>query len=528
MEPELSIDEQVERSDASEATAVPIAGFARAIRAHRGLFIAIVAAALFGSAVWLAVRSPVYEATAELLVTPVPDTDQSLVTLPLIRTAGADPARAVNTAAALVTSQDVVRRASERLDGELSPRAVDAATEIVPSETENLVAVEAHAADPDQAARIANAYGDAVIEVRRESLKPLVAAAIDRATSELDRLSDPASLRAQQLQARIADLNTIRNGADPTISISTEASPPPSPSGAEARLVLLLALVAGVAIAATTVVVIELLVPGPIEDEEQLRVIYPLPVLARVPRLASNAPWSRQSPPPPGYREAFRTLRGQLELRTRGSRTRRPERPGAVGIVSATTGDGKTTVAIGLGDALAAAESTALIVEMDVRAPELATRLGIEPSHDLSTVLGHGSDLSAAVTAVPDEPGLTAVVAPAIDNARVIERISSGGPGVVAAARRYADCAIVDTAALGEVSDSLSLLDEVDEFVIVVRFGHTSRAALAGLRSTLTRAGLTPAGFVLIGAERVAPANWRHVARSRRRARGPRQATRRP
>jgi non-specific protein-tyrosine kinase len=185
-------------------------------------------------------------------------------------------------------------------------------------------------------------------------------------------------------------------------------------------------------------------------------------------------------------------------------------------------------VAIGLGDAVAATGSTALVVEMDVREPELAARLGIQPSHDLSTALRPGSNLSSAVTAVPGRDRLSAVVAPAIDNARVIEQISSRGPGVVETARRLADCAIIDTAALGEVSDSLSMLEAVDEFVIVVRFGRTGRADLASLRSTLARAGLAPAGFVLVGAERVTLAGWRRDARSRRGRRSLRRGAPRP
>ena len=142
-----------------------------------------------------------------------------------------------------------------------------------------------------------------------------------------------------------------------------------------------LALAAGVAIAAAVAISIEILVPGPINDEDEVQAIVPAPVLARVPRLARQPSSQREDARPAAYLEAFRTLRGQLEFRTRANR-RTPDRngaPGIAGVIAITspgTEDGKTSVAAGLARAVIAAQGRALLVETNVRGPGLAARLG--------------------------------------------------------------------------------------------------------------------------------------------------------
>ncbi|MGH2968349.1 MAG: hypothetical protein ACRDK0_04695, partial [Solirubrobacteraceae bacterium] len=68
------------------------------------LAIAIVLAVVGGSLAWLSVRSPVYESSAQLLVTPVPGDERSFFGLPVVREAGGDPARTLQTAATLADS----------------------------------------------------------------------------------------------------------------------------------------------------------------------------------------------------------------------------------------------------------------------------------------------------------------------------------------------------------------------------------------------------------------------------------------
>src|SRR3712207_349347 len=79
--------------------------YLRAINAHRVLVALCTLAALAGCIAWLSQRSDEYEATAEILVTPLPSgtTDDPFRDLPILRDYG-EATRTIQTAAAIVDS----------------------------------------------------------------------------------------------------------------------------------------------------------------------------------------------------------------------------------------------------------------------------------------------------------------------------------------------------------------------------------------------------------------------------------------
>jgi Mrp family chromosome partitioning ATPase/capsular polysaccharide biosynthesis protein len=479
----------------------PIVGYLSAIARHLRLCVVITLAALLGAAAWIATHPERYEATTQLLVTPLPEGDTSFVGLPIIPTQTADPARAVTTAATLAEDDSLPRKTSQRLNGEVSAAAVAAAVEVVPLADENIVEIKATMDDPQMAADVANAYATALLDLRREKLKPLIATAIDRTKSELAQLPDRTGLRATELEQRLAELQLVDDGKDPTLSVSQAAEPPTGPTGPSRLLILLAALAAGLAVAGITSIMIELLAPGAIDAEDELLRAYPLPVLARVPPRSRRARRrTKGSGLPDESREAFRTLRGQLELQSRLD----GDRPGAGGmlsgviaITSAMTGDGKTSAALGLAEVAAAAGSEVTVVDADLRKPEVAERLGAEPDRDLSAVLNGGGALGDLAAPAPGLAGVDFVEAPRTENLAMIERLGSMVPGLLIDGRRGDACIVVDTAALGEVSDALLILPAADQVVIAVRMRHTTQGAVQALRDSLHRAGVRPAGYVV-------------------------------
>jgi Mrp family chromosome partitioning ATPase/capsular polysaccharide biosynthesis protein len=481
----------------------PVVGYLRAIRAHFVVCVVIVTAALVGSGVWLAKRTTTYQSTAELLVSPVPETDISLAGLPLLRASGGDPQRPTKTAATLIDTAEVARRASQLINGELSPDQVDSGVTVTPEDGENLVLVEAKVADPVLAASVANAYVHAALDVRRETLRPLVADAIASSRAELDSLADPSSPRGIELQARIGDLQAISDGRDPTLTVAARALPPTSSEGTPAWLVLALALAAGIAIAAAVAILIEILVPGPVNDEDEVQAIIPAPVLTRVPRLVRQPSSARDDDLPAAYLEAFRTLRGQLEFRTRANR-RGPDRNGAPGlegviaITSPSAEDGKTSVAAGLARAVIAARGRVLLVEANVRNPGLASRLGVEPEADLTALVDPDIDPGAVVGSVPELPGLEILLARRIENLRAAERLTAAIPGIIERVRAHADCVIIDSPPLALASDALPILRAADQFVLTVRLRNTQRGDVIAATELLDQHDLTAAGLVIV------------------------------
>jgi Mrp family chromosome partitioning ATPase len=170
--------------------------------------------------------------------------------------------------------------------------------------------------------------------------------------------------------------------------------------------------------------------------------------------------------------EVFRLLRAKLK----SLEEQRPLR--CLGVVSATRGEGASTLGLGLATALALdARQRVLVVEASLRAPSLERLLG------LAAAPGLGEWLEASSSAPPPirriEPwGLfllaagAPVAAPAgpLGSARMAQLLSE--------ARLAFDFVIVDCHALDASADTLILQDLVDGFLLVVRARHASRDTL--------------------------------------------------
>jgi Mrp family chromosome partitioning ATPase len=261
-------------------------------------------------------------------------------------------------------------------------------------------------------------------------------------------------------------------------------------------VILALALFAGLALGAATAVLMELLNPR-VRDEDEAMSIYPLPILTRVPRLSRRARRAEESRAwivPPAVREAFRTLAVQLPAANgRGGRV--------VMVTSASTGDGKTTSAINLAVSLATSGERVLLLDFDVRKPDVGRRLHVANPVSPSDLLGENLDLEAMLTTVAQLPAVSVLALAADQNTDpgFVEMLHRRLPALLAEARPLADTIIVDTAPLGEVSDALRLVPAMDDVLAVVRLGSTDRANLRTMRDLLERTGRSPRGFILIG-----------------------------
>jgi len=482
----------------------------RAIRAHRLVFGAIVLATVLVSLLWVTVRSPQYEATSQLLIEPLPQEDQQFLGFELLRDSG-DPTRTVQTAATLLESRRAAERAATALGGEWTAQKVLDAVSVEPEGESNIVGITAKADSARESARIANEFARGAVADRTAALERQIDAELERLRAGQDEL--PGTVEGDQSpEQRIDQLEGLKGRGDPTVRLSQSAVPPSSASGASPALIVLLAVLAGLALGTGASVLLEL-TGGRLRDEEEAVKLFPMPVLARVPKLTRRMrPARRPGEPwlmPPSVREAFRTLFLQTE-RTETSRV--------IMLTSASTADGKTSSAINLAASIAASGRRTIIMDFDLRKPDVARALAMDSELPLMTLAAPTSiqDLLVDVEGMPNV-SLVALGAVGV-HVSLVDALGGRLADLIDQARQQADYVVVDTAPLGEVSDALRFTSEVDEIIVVAHPGVTNRANYQVMRDLLEGAGEQPRGMLVIGDNTAATNSYyaHGVARARR------------
>jgi Mrp family chromosome partitioning ATPase/capsular polysaccharide biosynthesis protein len=469
-----------------------------AIRAHPLIVVLVTLTTVAASVAFLLLRSPSYEATADILVNPLSPEDQVFLGLPLLRDTG-DPARTAQTAASLIESRAAAELTAQQLGAGWDADRVLDAVKVAPRGESNVLGVTATANERVEAARVATTFSRAALETREAD----IVGAAQELISQLEgqqRALPAGSAAREAIDARLEALQPIVAGGDVTLSLSQPALPPDSAVGASPALILALAVLAGLTLGSGTAVLLELLARR-IRDEGEAHAVYPLPTLVRVPEL----PGRRRARPPgstwhmvPEVREPFRTLAVQLDEREGNS---------VLMVTSPSAGDGKTTSAVNLAVSLAETGKRVVLLDFDLRKPDVGDTLRLEQAagfidlgeQHLERLLQTVSDVwSMRVLAIRGEvqdPGLIPGLVDLLG-----QRLSE----LVAEARALADYVVIDTAPLGEVGDALRLVRDVDDIVLLVRPGNTNRVQLEMVRDLLERIGERPLGFVILGADGLA------------------------
>ncbi|MBV8257536.1 MAG: polysaccharide biosynthesis tyrosine autokinase [Actinobacteria bacterium] len=236
-----------------------------------------------------------------------------------------------------------------------------------------------------------------------------------------------------------------------------------------------------------------------LRTREAVEEAFGVPVIGQVP-------FAKESQDPAGEpqweglaarAEAFRALRANLEYLRVKRRLR------TILVTSATPSQGKTTVAANLGLAIASSGSSSVVIEGDLRRPQLAAALGLDPG--------------------PRDTGLTSVLLGEVTLDEVAEPVFVGGddrrllyvpsgplpvnpsellssaPMAEALERLSArnDFTLVDSPPLLAVADALEVARLVDGVIVVARANHTTVDDAREVRALVARLGLELVGVVL-------------------------------
>jgi polysaccharide biosynthesis transport protein len=422
----------------------------------------------------------------------------------------------------LVLSRAVAERVAARLPGltndQLTTDQVQARISAAQEGRSNVVEITATDTDPDRAARLADRYAEEFVAFRRDTSQAEIRAARAGLADQIARLAgSDSTVQARKLRRRNDELATLEAVVTGNVQLLDRAEPPDAPSSPNKRRSALLGGLAGLLLGLGAALALEQ-IDRRVRRSSDIEEALGLPVLATIPRslaIEKDLPGALLDPDG-GLRvdmEPFRALRAKLPHLNIGREVR------SVLVTSASPGEGRSTVSLGLAAAAAAAGDRVLLIEADWRRPALGPRLS---DQGLSLLLdGAVKCLDDVIVKLP--------VASSSGGVRPSSRVSGrsleldilpagpvpANPGellesprmrhlIVGAQERY-DLVVIDTPPISVVADAYALMGSVHGVLLVTRLHRSTRDAVGSLRDHLSDFSPLILGVVVNGADRPSP-----------------------
>jgi Mrp family chromosome partitioning ATPase len=175
-----------------------------------------------------------------------------------------------------------------------------------------------------------------------------------------------------------------------------------------------------------------------------------------------------------------------------------------IGITSAITGEGRTTVALGLARTLALdLDTTILLVDADLVRPSLAARLGVPPTRGFPRALEGQASLEEVMQQVSERLFVVTSDATEADSARLLRRLSEHDPFRTFRARGAVT--ILDLPPILGHSYSALAASVADAIVLVIRAGVTPADTV---REAIERLKDRPLRGAVLNGQRSARSSW--------------------
>ena len=286
------------------------------------------------------------------------------------------------------------------------------------------------------------------------------------------------------------------------IDIVDPALPPISPTLRPKSTIVMLYTFLGLVLGGVLAFILEALDTG-LRSVAEIETVTELPSLAIVPRARRASPEQIASmstverninvltQPKSQFTEAFRSLRTALLLSATG------HEPKYILFTSATPSEGKTTATSNLAVILAQRGTRTLLIDADLRRPNVHHRFGLNGKLGLSTILSGQSTLEDSVQRVPEVPGLDILASGPVPPFPTEMLGSQTMKDLLEHAGTIYTHIVIDSPPILSVTDGVILSREADAVVLVVRHGKSSKHVVRRARDLLFRSSAPLAGIVL-------------------------------
>ena len=445
---------------------------------------ALVLAGAVAGAAWGLADEPRYAAEASVVTADEPG--EGTIDL-------SDPDSAARLVA-IAGGRAVSEEAARLLGGDVS--GADLLAETGFSVADGVLIVRSTADSADLAAAAANAYAEAVIETTTRQQRRRLESASERLTEELATL-DPASPEGIEISERLAGIDE-RAALGPPLQSGAEAALPESPD--EDRSAALWAgagALAGLLLGGLALVLSARRSPF---GRSRRRAGTDIEILAELPRLDPllSVPATATLALDPAAAEPLEQLSDELDLGGSAG-------PRSLAVLSASAGQGRSSLALGIAAATAGRGGRVLLIEADLYHPSLARRLGLDPGPGLTDYLAGAASPRSVLQTVRLAGVHSGTVEPVLVCVPAGGAVHDGDPlggsrfaELVERVGRVYDLIVFDTSPLLGGPEGLEVARTVETNLLCARAGSRPRELA---RAAERAAGTDMLGAVLLGSE---------------------------
>lgn len=349
----------------------------------------------------------------------------------------------------------------------------------------------------------------AVAEAREKTLydrlqsiegRSLELAASSVSLRQLEREAQASRFLYENFLSRLKETSEQIGFQDADVRIISEAEPPGVAAEPRKRRLLALAMLAGLALGALAALGLDYLRPG-VRSATELEAVTGKRTLGAIPTAGGLRGLGFAGPIRSLLREVRRRPEGRFAEAAR-SLAVKLWRPGAEGaprtllVTSSRSGEGKSSTALLLAHMAARLGHTAIVVECDLRRPDLHRALSIRASAGLADVI-YGDAALADVLIKDEETGVWALPAGKADAGEPDGLYGTGFREVLDNLRQVFDVVILDSPPMHAVADAEILSAYVDAVLYLVAWARTPAEEAAAGVAQLEEAGARIVGTAL-------------------------------